>query len=249
VSAGRIPVGASVLGDHAVKYFWIAIVLALAAVGPNLFPAAQAGYSTLHVLAIRLLLPSILGLGLIPAALWRSQSALSRAVVWGAVAGVLATIPLEVVRLAGFHFDYMPGNLPRLMGVLLLDRFAEGPSTASDIAGWAYHFWNGASFGIIYAVLFGTRRRWIGALYGLLIGIGFMVSPVVKSLGVGYFGLQFSYGFPITVGLAHLGFGVALGFLARRFLAGQSSTLLRASAVACPSRIAFDRADMATRRA
>jgi hypothetical protein len=155
---------------------------------------------------------------------------------------VLATVPLEAVRFVGFHFDYMPGNLPRLMGVLLLDRFAEGPSTASDIAGWAYHFWNGTSFGIIYAVLLGTRRRWLGALYGLLIGIGFMVSPVVKSLGVGYFGLQFSFGFPVTVTLAHLGSVLALGFLARCFVAGQSSTLSNASGIACPCCIGFERA-------
>jgi hypothetical protein len=128
------------------------------------------------VLAFRLLLPSILALALVSMAIRRRQPAIFRAVVWGAAAGVLATIPLEVVRLAGFHFDYMPGNLPRLMGVLLLDRFAQGPSPGSDIAGWAYHFWNGASFGIIYAVVFGTRRRWLGTLYGLLVGIGFMVS-------------------------------------------------------------------------
>ncbi len=230
------------------KYFWIAVILALAAVGPNIFPAAQAGYSTLHVLAIRLLLPSIVALALISAAIWQSQRAISRAVFWGAVAGVLATIPLEVVRLVGFHFDYMPGNLPRLMGVLLLDRFAQGPSTASDVAGWTYHFWNGASFGIIYALLFGTRRRWLGAIYGVLIGIGFMVSPVVKSLGVGLFGLQFSYGFPLTVTLAHLGFGVALGFFARCFLAGQPSTLSNAPAMACPCCI-FNRPAVATRRA
>jgi hypothetical protein len=230
------------------KYFWIAVVLALAAVGPNIFPAAQAGYGTLHVLAIWLLLPSIFALALISAAIWRSQLTLSRAVVWGAVAGALATIPLEVVRLAGFHFDYMPGNLPRLMGVLLLDRFAEGPSTVSDLAGWAYHFWNGASFGIIYAVLFGTRRRWLGAIYGLLIGIGFMVSPVVKSLGVGYFGLQFSYGFPATVILAHLGFGLALGFLTRCFLSGQPSALSDTSVAACSRCIGFDRTAVATRR-
>jgi hypothetical protein len=232
-----------------VKYFWIAVALALAAVGPNIFPAAQAGYSTLHVLAIRLLLPSVLALAAISAAIRRSHSAISRAVLWGAVAGALATVPLEVIRLIGFHFDYLPGNLPRLMGVLLLDRFAEGPSTASDIAGWAYHFWNGASFGIIYAVLFGTRRRWLGPLYGLLIGIGFMVSPVVISLGVGFFGLQFSYGFPVTVTLAHLGFGVALGFLARCFLAGQPSTLSSAPAAPCPCGIGFDRTAVAPRRA
>jgi hypothetical protein len=231
-----------------VKYFWIAFVLTLAAVGPNIFPASQAGYSMLHVLAIRLLLPSILALALISAAIWRSQRAIARAVIWGAIAGALATIPLEIVRLVGFHFDYMPGNLPRLMGVLLLDRFAEGPSTASDIAGWTYHFWNGASFGIIYVVLFGTRRRWLAGLYGLLIGTGFMVSPVVKSLGVGHFGLQFSFGFPVTVILAHLAFGLALGFLARCFLSGQASTLSNTSAAPCPCCMGFDRPSVATRR-
>lgn len=229
------------------KYLWIAVVLLLAAVGPNIFPAAMAGHGTLPVLALRLLLPAIAALFVITAVIWRSQPALARAVAWGAVAGVLATLPLEVVRLTGFHLEYMPGNLPRLMGVLLLDRLAEGPSTASDIAGWAYHFWNGASFGILYAVLLGTRRRWLGALYGLLIGVGFMVSPVVTSLGVGYFGLQFSWGFPATVTLAHLGFGISLGFLARRFLGGQPAAWSKAPATACACCFDFARAQAARR--
>lgn len=229
------------------KYFWIAVVLLLAAVGPNIFPAAMAGHGTLPVLALRLLLPAIAALLVVTVAIWRSQPVVARAVAWGALAGVLATIPLEVVRLIGFHFEYMPGNLPRLMGVLLLDRFAEGPSTASDIAGWAYHFWNGASFGILYAVLLGTRRRWLGALYGLLIGVGFMVSPVVTSLGVGYFGLRFSYRFPVTVTLAHLAYGLALGFLARCFLGGQASAWSKAPAAACPCCFDFSRAHPARR--
>jgi len=96
----------------------------------------------------------------------------------------------------------------------------------SNLAGWAYHFWNGAAFGIIYTTLIGTRRRWIGALYGVALGFGFMVSPVVTSLGVGFFGLQFSYGFPVTVVLAHLAFGGTLGWLAHRFLNGQASLVL-----------------------
>ena len=158
----------------------------------------------------------------------RSDVALARATAWGIIAGASATVPLEIVRLIGFHFNYMPGNLPRLMGVLLLDRLALGPSTASDVAGWAYHFWNGASFGIIYSLLFGTRRRWLGATFGVAIGIGFMLSPVVTSLGVGFFGLQFSYGFPVTVTLAHLAFGTALAFLSARFLGPQPSPAVTA---------------------
>ncbi|MGE5321421.1 MAG: hypothetical protein ACM3SW_01070 [Actinomycetota bacterium] len=208
------------------QIFFTAIVLLLAAIGPNIFPAAQAGYSTLHLLAVRLLLPSIVALAVLAFALGKEQRELSRSILLGGAAGALATLSLEVIRLIGFHFDFMPGNLPRLMGVLLLDRFAEGPSLLSDIAGWTYHFWNGAAFGIIYAIVLGTRRRWAGALYGVALGIGFMLSPVVTSLGVGMFGLQFSYGFPITVLLAHLAFGWTLGVLARAFLGAHASLVM-----------------------
>ncbi len=196
----------------------IAFFLALAAVGPNIFPAAQAGYGNLHVFAIRLLMPSVVlfGIGVLAGRRWFPET--SRTVVLAALAGAVATVPLEIVRLTGFHFDFMPGNLPRLMGVLLLDRFAQGPSVASDIAGWAYHFWNGAAFGVIYALVFGTRRKWVGAVYGLAIGVGFILSPVVTSLGVGFFGLEFSYGFPATVLAAHLAFGWSLAVLTQRLI-------------------------------
>jgi hypothetical protein len=208
------------------RIFSLILVLFLSAVGPNIFPAAQAGYGTLHLLAIRLLLPSILALAGLIVIVRNGQPALSRAIVVGAASGAMATISLEAVRLLGFHFDFMPGNLPRLMGVLLLDRFAEGPSFLSDFAGWTYHFWNGSAFGILYVIVFGTRRRWIGAIYGAALGIGFMLSPVVTSLGVGDFGLQFSFGFPITVLLAHLAFGWTLGLLAQRLLGPRASLLI-----------------------
>jgi hypothetical protein len=77
-------------------------------------------------------------------------------------------------------------------------------------------------------VLFGTRRRWLGVLYGIAIGIGFMLSPVVTSLGVGRFGLQFSYGFPVTVLLAHGAFGLALAWLAKRWVHREPSAALLA---------------------
>ena len=78
----------------------------------------------------------------------------------------------------------------------LLNQFAAGPSLKSDIAGWAYHFWNGASFGLIYVLVFGTCRRWVGTVFGVLLGFGFMFSPVVSALGVGFLGLEFSQGIP-----------------------------------------------------
>lgn len=210
------------------KIFLTLFTLALVAVGPIIFPIAQSGHSTLASLASNFLIPAIVFLAFITVFARRNHPWLSRTIALGALAGAVATIALEIVRLIGFHFDYMPGNLPRLMGVLLLDRFALGPSPASDIAGWAYHFWNGASFGIIYSLLLGTRRRWVGPIFGLAVGLGFLVSPVVISLGVGYFGLQYSYGFPITVLLAHFAFGGALGVISWSLLGPQPDRLISA---------------------
>jgi hypothetical protein len=205
----------------------ILLALLAAAVGPNIFPAAEAGYGELSIFAIRLLLPAIAVLVVI--VILGREPAIARSIVWGALAGALATIPLEAVRISGYLLGFMPGNLPRLMGVLLLNRFALGPSTASDIAGWAYHFWNGASFGVIYVLIFGAARRWVGVLYGIAVGVGFMLSPVVVALGAGYFGLQFSDWFSVTVLTAHIAFGISLGLLAKRFLGSEHSPLWAAA--------------------
>jgi len=203
----------------------LVVTLAAASVGPLIFPAAQAGLGTMAQSAKYFLFPAIAVLMFIALLSWKSVPAIGRSIVWGGLAGAIATVGLEIVRITGFKMGYMPGNLPRLMGVLLLDRFALGPSLTSDFAGWAYHFWNGASFGIIYVLILGTSRRWLGLLYGIVAGLGFLVSPVVLSLGVGYFGLQFSGGFPITVLAAHAAFGLLLGTLAARFLSAEPSVL------------------------
>jgi len=129
------------------------------------------------------------------------------------VAGVLATFALEAVRYTGFRMGFMPGNLPELMGVLLFDRFALGPTTASTIAGFAYHFWNGACFGIIFALGRVGLSKWWAIPYGIVIGIGFLVSPVVQALGVGVIGINFGWHFAATVLSAHLAFGAVMAWL------------------------------------
>ncbi len=221
----------------------IALFTLLAAIGPNIFPAAMAGYSDLSRLATHLLVPAVLAMVALALFLRIRQPVIWRAVVWGGSAGAVATLALEAVRLTGYHLGWMPGNLPRLMGVLLLNRFANGPDRASDIAGWLYHFWNGVSFGIIYALLIGARRIWAGAVYGIALGVGFMLSPVVSSLGVGFFGLQFSAGFPVTVLTAHAAYGISLAWLARRWTGAQPSVALSAARTCFTSQV---RAEMAS---
>lgn len=196
-----------------------ALALLLAGVSPNIFPAAQAGFARMSVLALGLLLPSVVLLGAVAGvAAWRGHQRLLNRLVAGAAAGFVATSGLEAVRATSFHvFEGMPGDLPRLLGVLLTDRFMLGPSVLSDVLGWTYHFWNGAAFGIIFAVLFGRKPiRW-ALLYAQLIGIGFLLSPAVKSLGIGFMGLDMPT-MPVTVILAHLAYGLILGALCRRWV-------------------------------
>lgn len=192
------------------------IVLFLAAISPNLFPYAETGAADLSSLALKYLIPSAALIFIIIAITWfLKYNNLKKQIINGIVAGLIATIALEIVREIGFRLGGMPGDLPKLMGVLLLNRFADGPDTWSNIAGWSYHFWNGACFGIIFSLLFGRSNTAWGIVYGLVLGIGFMISPVTRTLGIGAFGFQFKdgYQFLITVTLAHAAFGALLGFL------------------------------------
>jgi len=99
---------------------------------------------------------------------------------------------------------------------MILDRFALGPSTWSNVAGFAYHFWNGAAFGMIFLAVTGGRSIVLATAYGLAVGVGFLVSPVVESLGVGLFGRDFGWQFAATVLSAHAAFGATLGWLLGR---------------------------------
>jgi len=195
-------------------------VLALASIAPIAFPAAQMGYASFKQLGAYAVIPSAILLFLLAAVDFRKGGrSVSRVVLDGALAGALATLALEAIRYPAFRLGFMPGNMPQLMGVLLLDRFAHGPSLASNVAGFAYHFYNGACFGIVFAALveagiLRSRRVW-GIGYGVLIGLGFLVSPVVKSLGVGLFGRDYGWHFAATVLTAHVAFGWSLALMLR----------------------------------
>ena len=89
-----------------------ALIIGLAAIAPVAFPAAQAGYTTLHDLAYLATVPAAISLVLGWALLRKSNAAgLADLIRDGAVAGALATVALETVRYSGFRIGFMPGNL------------------------------------------------------------------------------------------------------------------------------------------
>jgi hypothetical protein len=193
------------------------LLIALAAIAPAAFPASQAGYGTLHDLAFLAVIPAAVLLGVAWGSFRNSPlNELAASISNGALAGALATIALEAVRYTGFRMGFMPGNLPELMGVLLFDRFALGQTTASNLGGFIYHFWNGACFGIVFTLGRFRLANWWAVPYGIAVGVGFLVSPVVQGLGVGLFGVNFGWRFAATVLAAHLAFGVAMASLLSR---------------------------------
>jgi hypothetical protein len=84
-------------------------------------------------------------------------------------------------------------------------------------------------------------------VFGVLLGFGFMFSPVVSALGVGFMGLEFSKGFPLTVTVAHAVFGLTLGWLSAAWLGFVDSPLLGAVRGCLPN--ASRRGDCRTSRA
>ncbi|HYW04641.1 MAG TPA: hypothetical protein VFA86_11945 [Gammaproteobacteria bacterium] len=194
------------------------VALAAASVSPLIFVAAAAGYSSMHDLGMHALIPAL--------AVWFAIAVLSRPMGWsrlgrglaiGFLAGIAATVALEIVRITGFRaFDSMPGSMPELMGVLLTNHFMLGPDLWSNVVGWADHFANGVGFATIFVLVFGRPRAWTAIPYTLAIAVVFMSSPVVRVMGAGYFGANYDPGFVVTVLLAHIAFALALGNVVAR---------------------------------
>ncbi len=162
-----------------------------------------------------------------------------RAVLIGVSAGVLAAIAYDVFRLPFVYArawgidDAVPSLklfkvFPRF-GAMILGQPIEqsGYSLTAHLIGWAYHFSNGATFGVMYLAVIGNgcRRSWGWAVtmaVGLELGMLFTPYP-------GIFGIAVSTTFVAVTLAAHLIFGIVLG-LSTRWLEGSFRSIIPASA-------------------
>lgn len=159
----------------------------------------------------------------------RGDRRLWRAVLIGAVGGFLAAVSYDLFRIpfvlaaadhAGPQWLRLPlfKVFPRFGAMLLGHPFTPGQTDsqfalADHLLGWAYHFSNGITFGVMYMALIGdaTRRTWLWAV-ALATGIelAMLFTPYT-----GFFGIGLTARFVIVTMAAHLIFGVALGRYAR----------------------------------
>jgi len=144
----------------------------------------------------------------------------------GMGAGILATLGLDVVRLIGVRFGWLPFNMPPMFGLMILGPQAD--PAAGALVGYGYHFLNGADFGLIY-VLTAGRVHWVwGVLWGVIIWLGMMVSPPMVIMGAGPFGLWTGGpAYLLTTLGAHLIYGAMLGLLAERYVREPAQLMMR----------------------
>ncbi len=184
----------------------------------------------MRIFTLLIFLPALILLALLAVADRRTgEGRLWRAVWIGVLAGLLAAVAYDVFRLPfvfsrewGIDLVVPPLKLfkvfPRF-GAMILDQPLEQSaySTSAHLIGWAYHFSNGATFGVMYLVLIGepARRHWAWAVVmavGLELGMLFTPYP-------GVFGISLNALFVAATLTAHLIFGVVMG-LSSQWLAG-----------------------------
>jgi len=202
-----------------------ALALVPVAIGPNvLVVALTPGMPGMPVLIRWVLIPSIILLVVIwGIARTRGYDRLTNRIWTGVWVGAAATAALDLFRLQSFLLGLLPGNLPRMFGVLILDTMATGPTPLSDLIGGLYHYWASACFGLTYALLVGRTRWWGGLIWGLIIEVGMMTTPpMVIAMDTGYFGLKSGHSLlnGVFIGslIPHISYGIALGLLLERYI-------------------------------
>ena len=148
-----------------------------------------------------------------------------KAIGIGAGAGFLAAVAYDVFRLPfvfarqwGIDSVVPPLNLFKVFaafGAMLAGESLTQSkySTAVVLLGWAYHFSNGVTIGVMYLALIGDarRRHWTWAV-ALAVGLelGMLLTPYPR-----VFGIPVSSSFVAVTMSAHAVFGVCLGLFAR----------------------------------
>ena len=130
----------------------------------------------------------------------------------GLFAGLAATLVYDGVRLllniSGI-FDYDGFRAIYLFGSWMT---RSDPSTVrAAIGGWIYHFWNGASFGIFYALAVGSTHWSWGVAYGLL------MEAIMLGLFPQFLNITNPWDFVAISMIGHLFYGLVLGVAVQRY--------------------------------
>lgn len=160
------------------------------------------GVASLQNVVLFLFLPGLIVL--VGAAYFRKP--ISRALIIGFWGGLLGTLAYDLIRVPFLLLGQRIFAPINIYGVWLAD--ASASSQLTHVLGWAYHFSNGITFGMMYA-LFMRRRHWFWAiLWGLVLESIALASPFreIFNLSNNYRAIGIAY-------VGHVAYGLPLGWL------------------------------------
>ncbi len=192
------------------------LVFGLAAMSIGCLLAEMAGLMPMCAFTPRILLPAMAALyGIAVLDRFRGDRRLWRAVVLGTLAGLAGAVLYDLFRLPFVLAGGMPlfKVFPRF-GAMILGQPMEQASyaPAAQFVGWAYHFSNGAGFGVMFAALIGeASHRWgAGWPWAVLMAAGIEACLLVSPYPA-FFGIHLTARFVAVTLAAHLVFGAGMG--------------------------------------
>jgi hypothetical protein len=128
----------------------------------------------------------------------------------GFAAGLVASFAYDIARVPFAMSGMRVFGTISAFGVWLLD--ARASNQVTELTGWAYHYWNGITFGVMYALM-ARGRHWIFAIvWACLIETVAIVSPFgrVFSIAGDYNAMSIAY-------MGHVAYGIPLGLMVQRW--------------------------------
>ena len=144
-----------------------------------------------------------------------------RAALVGAIAGLIAAAAYDVFRLPFVFADALGIQrvVPSLklfkvfprFGAMILGQPLEQPvySPVAQLVGWAYHFSNGLTFGIMYVAMVGdpAKRHWA---WSVVFAVGLELAMLFTPYPA-FFHIPVTTKFVMVTLTAHLVFGIVMG--------------------------------------
>jgi hypothetical protein len=210
-----------------------AVVFVLSATSIWCLLAEMYHFVDMRTFFFTILLPSTVALyGLAVLDRVRGDGRLWRAVVIGTIGGLVGAVAYDIFRLP-FVYSNAWGlgrlGIPQMplfivfprFGALLLGQPVEQQSysLAANLIGWAYHFSNGATFGVMFASMYAgaseaygeTRINTAKAIaWGMFMAAGIELC-LLTSPYAAFFGIAITPRFVVVTMIAHLIFGLGLG--------------------------------------
>ena len=198
------------------QHLWIRATCFIAAVASGVSLLAKVyGIVEMSVSVALVVLPCCIGLVVFWS--WARRNRLEEvaaAVGIGIVGGLLSTLAYDLTRLP-FHLSgYLVFATNSTYGMWITDAAASSRNT--EVVGWLYHFSNGVTFSVMYA-LFMRGRHWIWAVVYAFV----LESIAVFSLFGQVFSLAGNYGMVSIAYLAHISYGLPIGVMVHRWEASR----------------------------